>query len=173
MGAEGDWEVIEKAAPFKPQTLSRWRDSTTGATRIIWTVDGKKLRGNDRMTVSPGFLLSGATDDSALPFKMVITAQGGSSFRKTQGKGVVQLKCEGPREGQKSIAFSLSVGSGHHSDSRLQPQRGPVTHNFGQSGICGLPKKCEVWDFSQVLHEQSQTFVVVLDVACSDMLSTQ
>lgn len=167
--AEGDWEALEKVAGFHPQTLSRWRNHTTGAMRIVWTVDGKKFRGNDRLTVSPGFLLSDTHGNDALPFKMMIHPHGGGSFRKAAGKGVVQLKCESPGEVQDSITFRLSVGSGHHADSGLQAPRGPVTHNFGQSGICGLPKKCEVWDFSAVLDEPSQTFVVLLDVGAADV----
>lgn len=170
----GPWEVLlEAPQPFQPQTLSQWRNNTTGSTCICWTVDGRKLRSNDRLTVSPLFALSdGHVDAPPLPFKMIISpkvasdGKGGASFRKANGRAIIQLKCEAPREELESypISFFLSACSGNQQDPRLQASRGPVTCNFAQSGVCGLPKDCETWDFLDVVDEQTRTFVVCLEV---------
>jgi len=170
----GPWEVLVAAPqPFQPQTLSQWRNNTTGSTCICWTVDGRKLRSNDRLTVSPLFALSdGHVDAPPLPFKMIISpkvasdGKGGASFRKANGRAIIQLKCEAPREELESypISFFLSACSGNQQDPRLQAARGPVTCNFAQTGVCGLPKDCETWDFLDVVDEQTRTFVVCLEV---------
>jgi len=160
--------------PFQPQTLSQWTDRAAGGSTFInWTVDAKKLRANDRLTVSPLFkLCDGNVNAPPLPFKMTVTpkmvsdGKGGASFRKAKGKAIIQLKCEAPREDMESnpIRFYLSAWSGRQEDPRMQAARGPVTCNFAQSGICGLPKDREIWDFPSVVDEQSQTFVISLEV---------
>jgi len=169
------------ARSFQPQTLRQYWCRTTGVTRTEWTVDAKKLRSNDRLTVSPLFKLSdGHVNLPLLPFKMIINprsaseGKGGASFRKSKGQAIIQLKCEAPREESESypISFYLSAGSGRDEDLRILAQRGPVTKNFAQSGVCGLPKALEIWDFldvegqslNPVVDEQSQTFVVCLEV---------
>jgi hypothetical protein len=158
---------------FQPQTLRQYWCRTTGVTRTEWVVDGRKLRSNDRLTVSPLFKLSdGHVNLPPLPFKMIISpkseseGKGGASFRKSKGQAVIVLKCEAPREELESypISFYLSAGSGRDEDPRILAQRGPVTRDFTQSGVCGLPKECESWDLLDVVDEQSQTFVVCLEV---------
>lgn len=171
---EDEWEVLEQPAqPFQPQTLSQWRSRFTGAACVYWTVDGNKLRSNDRSTVSPLFKLSdGHADAPPLPFKMMITpkagtdSKGGSSFRNAHGRCVIQLKCEAPREELDSypITFYFSAGSGRQDNERCHAPRGPVTLNFAQSGIAGLPKDCEVFDLLDIMDLQSRTFVVCLEV---------
>lgn len=168
---EQEWEALELAPqPFQPQTLNQWRSRKTGATFVYWTVDGRKLRSNDRLTVSPLFKLpSGCEDVPPLPFKMIISplvvseGKGGASFRKASGRAIIQLKCEAPCEGQTPISFNLSAGGGRQ-DQGFTAARGPVTNNFAQSGVCGLPKDRETWDFSSLVDEDSQTFVVCLEV---------
>jgi len=176
IGGEEEWEVVEQALPFQPQTLSHWRSRATGTTYIQWTVDGNKLRSNDRLTVSPLFKLSdGHVNAPPLPFKMMISpkiasnGKGGASFRKAEGRSVIQLKCEAPRDEAEScpISFYLSAGSGRQENECRHAPRGPVTCNFAQSGLCGLPKECEVWDLLDIEDKQSHTFVVCLEVLSS------
>jgi len=171
---EQDWEVLEHSPqPFQPQSLTQLKDRRTGSSFVYWTVDAKKLRSNDRLTVSPLFkLCDGHADAPPLPFKMTVTpkvvsdGKGGASFRKAKGKSIIQLKCEAPREDMESypIRFYLSAWSGREEDPRTLPERGPVTCNFAQSGICGLPKDCEIWDFPEAVDQASQTFVICLEV---------
>jgi hypothetical protein len=173
------WETLEQPPEqFQPQTLSHWRNRTTGCTVIYWTVDAKKLWSNDRLTVSPFFKLSdGHVNAPPLPFKMTVTpkivcdGKGGASFRMAKGRGYIQLKCEAPRDDEVMesypIRFCLSAWSGREEDPRSLPARGPVEWNFARSGICGLPKECEydIWDFNDVVDLASQTFVICLEVS--------
>lgn len=171
-----EWEPLGKAPePFQRHTLNRYRNRRTGDTRIEWIVDGRKLRSNDRNAVSPGFELAvGQTNAQPRPFKMIITpnvssdGRGGSSFRRAKGCGSVQLKCEAPPEevGNLPVSFHLSAGNGRHDKPNLQGPRGPVIHNFAQSGVSGLTKKTsdDIWDFLSVLDKDSDTFVVQLDI---------
>lgn len=171
--SEGEWEVLVDSPPFQPQTLSHWRSRFTGDSYVFWTVDARKLRTNDRLTVSPLFKLSdGHLHAPPLPFKMIISpkvapdGKGSGSFKKAQGKAIIQLKCEAPREELDStpITFYLSAGSGSTENSQQLPVRGPVTCNFAQSGVCGLPKESDTWSFLDVVDDKSQTFVVCLQV---------
>lgn len=174
-----EWETLQEPPErFQPQTLSQWRNRTTGSTVIYWTVDAKKLRSNDRLTVSPLFKLSdGHVNAPPLPFKMTVTpkvvsdGKGGASFRMAKGRGAIQLKCEAPRDDEDMesypIRFCLSAWSGREEHPRQLPARGPVECNFARSGICGLPKEQEydIWDFNDVVDEASQTFVICLEVS--------
>jgi len=147
--------ITDAFGSFQPQTVS-FNHGVDGVTSVMWTVDGRKLRNSDRVAVSPLFQLSdGFVESTPLPFKMIISpsagvdGKGGASFRKSNGKGCIQLKCEAPREcGTNSpLTFWLSVSSGRPDNPLLQQPRGPVTEDFTRSGMCGLPKENEVWNF--------------------------
>jgi len=156
---------------YRSQTVMRFACESSGVCCIRWTVDAKKLRGHDRGAVSPLFELSDASLGASLPFKMVISpkvsgvGKGGSSFRMANGQGMIQLKCEAPRDDLASspLTFWLSVGGGRGSEA-FQVPRGPVQHNFAESGMRGLPKDLEIWDFNGLVDTTSQTFVVCLAV---------
>lgn len=130
----------------------------------------KKLRGNERLTVSPLFAVSDGLNAPPLPFKMIMSSKNvadgkGTSFKMAKGHGIVQLKCEAPREVQNPFAFFLSVGTGPSENPKALPARGPVMCDFVKSGVHGLPKACEIWDFSEVVDHKSQTFIVCLEIA--------
>jgi len=144
-----------------------------GFTRVMWIVGAQKLRTNDRTAVSPLFeLFDGRAGASLLPFKMIInpspssTGPGGASFKNAHGKGTIQLKCETRRDGETAndLTFWLSVSSGRSEKPLLQEARGPVTENFIRSGIRGLPKQIEEWDFPASIDDATKTFVVCLTV---------
>lgn len=100
--------------------------------------------------------------------KAVSDSKGGASFKKSRGHGFVQLKCEAElAEAIANVRFRISIGSG----DKLQPPRGPVSHNFSSSAVCGLPKDQEEWDFSSVVDPDSATFVVCLEIVPQDMAS--
>lgn len=155
----------------QPQTLTRAFSVKSGFFRVHWTVDGRKLRGNEKQTVSPPFELSFGHKFPSVTFKMMIypemvnEGKGGSCFRKSKGRGYVQIKCEAELEESVAWAsFRISIGSG----SKTVGPRGPRYHNFSQSAVTGLeegPTKDEhIWDFTEVLDEASQTFVVCLEI---------
>lgn len=151
----------------QPQSLTRMMGH--GVERVLWTVDARKLHGSDRVAVSPPFELSCG---APVTFKMMIApklsfdGKGGASFRKARGRGVVQLKCEAQMNEMMSgsLEFYISIGSGCSPHARWEPPRGPVKHNFTRSGICGLPRDQEEWDFNAVVDEASQTFAICLEV---------
>jgi len=105
-----------------------------------------------------------------VPFKMIIRskavngARGGAHFRKASGRGFVELKCKAEVaevEQIGNINFWISVGNGPHAHD----PRGPVSHNFASSSaVCALPEENDEWDFSSVVDEPSQTFLVSLDI---------
>eukprot|EP00913_Durusdinium_trenchii_P026772 g25113.t1 len=167
----------------QPQTLTRAFSVKSGFFRVHWTVDGRKLRGNEKQTVSPPFELSFGPKFPSVTFKMmiypemehggiwvlpcIITAglQPSCLFplifvRKSKGRGYVQIKCEAELEESVAwVSFRISIGSG----SKTVGPRGPRYHNFSQSAE-GPTKDEHIWDFTEVLDEASQTFVVCLEI---------
>lgn len=154
-------------AARQPQTLTTTMRGDI--CHVHWTIDARKLHGSDRVAVSPPFELACG---APVTFKMMVSpkvsfdGKGGASFRKARGCGIVQLKCEAQVSEviAGSMTFRLSIGSGFGEKAVWQEARGPVQHNFTKSGICGLPKDEEEWDFNSVVDESSQTFVVCLEV---------
>jgi len=151
----------------QPQTLTRTFSINSACFRVHWTVDARKLRGNDKQAVSPPFELSFGSQFPNVTFKMMIypkivnDSKGGASFKKAKGRGYVQLKCEAElSEAIANVQFRISIGSG----DRQEDPRGPVSHNFSSSAVCGLPKDLEEWDFQSVVDQESMTFVVCLEI---------
>merc|ERR1719429_332401 len=108
------------AAP-QPQTLTRTHSVYSGCYRVHWTVDAWKLRGNDKQAVSPPFDLCLGSQLPSVTFKMILYPKvmndnrGGASFKKSHGRGFIQLKCESDLSGAQAIAnvnFRISIGSG-------------------------------------------------------------
>jgi len=155
----------EGGGPPMPQTLQRSTSVSTRAARIEWTVDARKLRGNDKSAVSPPFELT--CGGRTLPFRMMIypkqvnDQKGGASFKKSRGKGTVTVKCEADlTQLTTPLQFRIYVGAG----ANRQTPRGPVEHDFSASAVCTLPKDVEEWDFSEARDAVSSTFVVGLEV---------
>jgi len=152
-----------RASLQQPHSVVQELDASTGVRRVLWSVDAGKLKGHERQTVSPSFeLLLG----SPVNFRLVIfprpnlDGKGSASFKKSNGRGSVLLKCEACHG---VVTFWMSIGNGRQEDPTNQP-RGPVTHDFARHSTCGLPKSLEQWDFSSVVDESSNTFVVCLDI---------
>jgi len=156
--------VLAVPAAPQPQTLMRSFSLSTCNVRIQWHVDARKLRGNDKQAVSPPFELS--FGNQLVTFKMMLypkvvsDAKGGASFKKAKGTGFVQLKCEAElSEDVAQVKFRIGIGNGS-----LAERRGPISHNFSQSAVCGLPKDQEEFDFPSVIDADSMTFLIVLEI---------
>lgn len=178
VGPAGTSSALPASAPAPPNPpLTRAFSVNSGIYRVHWTVDARKLKSNDKVAVSPQFEVSFGT---AVPFKMLIhpkyisEGKGGGSFRKAKGRGKIELKCEGVVEGMSALVrYRLSIGSGRAGDtSKVQKPR-PLTyveHNFANSGVSGLPKESDInpdgeeWNFLEVVDDDSQTFVVCLEI---------
>eukprot|EP00931_Biecheleriopsis_adriatica_P056466 TRINITY_DN33457_c0_g1_i2.p1 TRINITY_DN33457_c0_g1~~TRINITY_DN33457_c0_g1_i2.p1 ORF type:complete len:363 (-),score=84.37 TRINITY_DN33457_c0_g1_i2:118-1167(-) len=154
----------------QPQTLTRSYSVQSGFFRVHWTVDGRKLKSNDKQTVSPPFELSFGSQFPSVTFKMMIYPQavaegkGGCCFKKSKGRGYVQLKCEAElAEAIAKVLFRISIGNGDF----MKAPRGPVEHDFALSAVCGLDEHEAIWDFMEVVEQDSLTFVVCLEIVPS------
>mmetsp|Transcript_106438 Transcript_106438/g.266735 ORF Transcript_106438/g.266735 Transcript_106438/m.266735 type:complete len:389 (+) Transcript_106438:92-1258(+) len=150
-----DASLASARAPVLERTFS----VSSSAHLIRWTVDAKKLNSSDREAVSPSFGLEvgkPAMFKLKIKPKKVHDLRGGASFKKAKGKGSVELLC---LEDVASIVnFRVAVGSGQDPG---EPLGGPVTHDFSEGKTCGLEA---TWDFSKHVDEETQTFVVVLEI---------
>lgn len=144
--------------------------------KVHWRVDARKLRGSDKMAVSPSFSFMPLRGLEQMPvtFKMMIYPKyvcdnkGSASFKKSQGRGRVRLKCESDVvPGATEFQFSIAVGHDHSAThgAPLQPARGPVAHNFAHTAVGGLPRSEEEWDFGAATDPTSMTFLVSLAIA--------
>lgn len=165
----GRWEAPERREPPpQPQTLVH-EQTLNGIARICWTVDAKKLRGSDKVAVSPAFEMPSipGTFRMMLCPKAVSERKGGASFKKAKGRGFVQLKCEAAlgEAGCGNMTLQICVGSGRPDTPWQSPLKGPVQHNFAENGVCCIPSRLEEeWNFSKAVDEASQTFVVCLEI---------
>lgn len=133
-----------------------------GVSRVWWSVEARKLDGNDKQAVSPTFEL--VARDARVAFKIMLfpaaaaAGKGQSSFKKARGQGVVQLKCESdPLPAAVHFFVRISVGSA--------PLRGPVAHSFSRSAVCGLPAEMERFDFRAAVDRGNRMFTVCLELA--------
>jgi len=147
----------------QPHTLTRDQSvSQPHLNRINWTVDARKLRGNDKQAVSPPFSLNFGPQFHDIVFKLMLypkvvsDSKGGASFKKARGCGFVQLKCEAElSQADANVQWRIVIGG---------VARGPVIHNFSNSAVSRLPKDKEEWEFSTAVDQDSQTFVVCLEI---------
>jgi len=188
LGALGEQPLSSAAEPGRnkvlpqvpqPQTLSRILDSN-GFYQVIWTVDARKLKSNDKQAVSPPFNLHFNEAYPDVTFKLMIypkaeqpktehasrkseeTLSRGAACFKKSGSGTIQLKCENDLSNSKtSVSFQLTIGN---SEMRLpmRPAEGPMSHTFSQSAMAGLPKEVglDIWNLNEVVDSKSTTFYV-------------
>mmetsp|Transcript_30563 Transcript_30563/g.65858 ORF Transcript_30563/g.65858 Transcript_30563/m.65858 type:complete len:405 (+) Transcript_30563:113-1327(+) len=155
----------------QPQSIIQ-HQLANGHLQIYWIVDARKLKGNDKGAVSPSFHIFFDGEHPHVPFKMMLypkvvnEAKGGSSFKRAHGRGCIQLKCENPLpEHIDRVSFRIAVGSRLGAPlEEWQETRGPAAHRFSECAVCGLAKEEEEWDFSTVVHADSQSFVISLEM---------
>lgn len=142
-----------------------------GSLRVNWMAEARKLKGNDRQAVSPKFVVP--FDGFTLPFRILIHAlatdegRAGQSFRKANGKGKLELKCEG-RVGVKAMMRYTfepgKTGDGAGQEARPQGEPDPmeVENDFKERLICSDDN---VWDFQKYIKPDKPTmFLVCLDI---------
>mmetsp|Transcript_11808 Transcript_11808/g.21507 ORF Transcript_11808/g.21507 Transcript_11808/m.21507 type:complete len:496 (-) Transcript_11808:189-1676(-) len=144
------------------------------AQGALWIVDAKKLTQNYKQAVSPEFRITFGSGPSKkeVVFKLIIYPRthadggkkGNGSFKKTRGRGVVQLKCDTVLTDAAGAEVTFSIGIGSSDETAEHQMRGPVLHNFAQSAVCGLEKSEEEWDFQQAV-DNTGTFGVSLEIA--------
>ncbi|CAE8710370.1 unnamed protein product [Polarella glacialis] len=162
------------ASEKRAQVLQRAFSVASSIYRIRWTVDARKLISTDREAVSPSFELSFFA--GPVVFKMILrprqisSERGGACFRGSRGKGTVELRCmaESDTAEKLAVTFRLGVGSSNNSNSSSNSNsmklRGPVRHDFSEKQTSGLPPGQAEWDFRRAVDEDTQTFVVCLEI---------
>jgi len=167
--------TVESVPVERPPQPSGPLTCTTGASgdcsRVQWVIEERKLKGQDKQAVSPAFTLD-LPELGPTPFRLTIyprpvsESRGGAGFRRAKGQGRVELKCEAqlPPPGARGakgggVVFRIAVGR----ESKAQPWRGPVRHDFSEHSCCGLPRGQEDWDF-QAAVDESRTFAVHLEL---------
>lgn len=149
----------------QPQKLFRTYVMSSGIDRAYWTVEAGKLKSNSRVMVSPALTVSCPGTAEKLVLKMVINPSSGSSFKSSAGKGFVQIKCESNPDQYQSTQFTFRIGiSSGRGDGKWQEMRGPVSWNFRENVICGLPQDQRDWNFTEVVDEKSNTFAICLEI---------
>lgn len=146
---------VETSDPFPANASISVFESHT------WTVDAKKLRGNDRSVVSRPFSLAiGGPTCPVVACKMMLYAKtvmdrkGGQSFKQSGGQGTLQLKCEHDLTDSMENIVELRFSLGTNGASR------EVKHDFAQSAAC----TSQDWDFSKAVNKKKQTFEVHVEV---------
>jgi len=128
------------------------------ALRLRWTVDARKLRKNTHIIVSPIFHLP-IGREHPMPFKLLLhPKKDAGSFRASKGVGTIRLKCEATVQESPDVSLQLRFGV------NKQTWRGPVLHNFAQSGICSLLEDQQEWNFISGIEQDSQTSLIFLEV---------
>jgi hypothetical protein len=154
--------------------------STNRSSEIVWRVDSRKLNGHDKQAVSPSFDLWCGESPSRATFTLMMHAKeitkgdsdkednldsklklARTSFKKSSGYGYLQLKCQTgiAKDIPMVVKFTLSIGDGEGQD---RGPRGPVTHNFAEKAVKGLPGELELWDFKGAVDTDSETVLVRL-----------
>ena len=134
--------------------------------RVHWTLHGKTLSDKTKQAVSPAFLLSFGKDFENVAFKLMLNIYSKQSakkktFKETEGKGRVQLKCEAELASNAlPVRFKIGAGIGEYAE----PSRNEVQHNFSQSAVAALPLEQDEFDFKKVLDPTTNTFTIRLEI---------
>eukprot|EP00931_Biecheleriopsis_adriatica_P082710 TRINITY_DN5615_c0_g1_i2.p1 TRINITY_DN5615_c0_g1~~TRINITY_DN5615_c0_g1_i2.p1 ORF type:complete len:467 (-),score=104.30 TRINITY_DN5615_c0_g1_i2:199-1437(-) len=152
----------------RAQVLQRAFSVASNIYRVRWTVDARKLKSTDREAVSPKFDLSFAgpvTFNMVMRPRAVGQERGEASFRRSRGRGTIMVRCmaESDTVQKPVVTFRIGVGSSETGSRQLKP-RGPVRHDFSEKNMCGLPSGQDEWDFGKAVDEQTQTFVICLEI---------
>jgi len=136
----------------EPQNVHIYHMERPGSYLVKWYVDSRKLRSNDKHVISPGFELYHPGTGKLLRFligafpKNCGTENPDANFKKSDGRGMFQLKCDTPPKDHGCLpcrfGFSVSNGemrtaSGHFTLSNCLaelPTEESTFHIFGGVG---------------------------------------
>lgn len=131
-----------------------------GTTRVEWIVDARKIKGTDKVIVSPPFevpSLSSSIFKMMITPKLVMEGKGGASFKKSKGRGTVQLKCESQLDDGGTLAFQMSAGCGESNVLFVCQEE----WNFADVPLYHCQEEC---DFTKCLDVAKRSFSVILEV---------
>jgi hypothetical protein len=165
--AAGQPEEIPVPQPTQ-QSKNLTLSQSPGYLHARWSMDARKLRSNDKHAVSPSFELP-IKDGPKGPFKIIMQPKptslghGGECFKKSKGRGMLQLKCESDEfDPCTSLTFSFAIGRG----ITMQGPCTPFTHDFAANAMAEACRTVE-WDFAAAVEAGAQTLDVELRISQS------
>jgi len=167
--AELLYRMVNKAPRPQPLYWTQCRDACCFS--VCWTLDARKVRGNDKQVVSPLLELPLAPGGRHVKLRLMIypreaEMQRVQNFRSSRSRGLIQIKCEPDRSCPTlPVRFALAVGTG----SRTQGAKGPVDNDFAKNNMCGLPKYQDDWDFFSATDTSNMTVPVYLELTRIDV----
>lgn len=139
--------------------------------RVHWSMDARKLFGNDDRIVSPPFCVCLGPTYSDMTFRLMVHAKvarnrfGRSSFKQSGGQGKISIKRESELSGSTPLfIYSMSIGDG----SIVDRARGPASNNFAERSVAGLLESEELWDLRSSIDRNSMTLDVLLHIQAKD-----
>ena len=136
-----------------PQTIQVHPTGRPGSYLVKWFLDSRKLKSNDKQAISPGFMLYHPCTGQFLRFligafpKDWSAANPEANFKKAEGRGFFQLKCDTQPKDQGCLpcrfGFSVSneemrIASSHFTESKciveLPDADDAMFHVFGATG---------------------------------------
>ncbi|OLP87680.1 Opioid growth factor receptor [Symbiodinium microadriaticum] len=136
-----------------PQTIQVHPTGRPGSYLVKWFLDSRKLKSNDKQIISPGFMLYHPGTGQFLRFligafpKDWSAANPEANFKKAEGRGFFQLKCDTQPKDQGCLpcrfGFSVSneemrIACSHFTESKciveLPDADCAIFHVFGATG---------------------------------------
>lgn len=107
---------------------------------LHWQVHQRQLNSSEKMIMAPTFSLSFGEGELQVPFKLAIIAANDTSFRKSRGKGYVQLKRVGGLPAELAdVELRVDLGQ-----SQIAGAEDVCRHNFANACSARLPQRGEV-----------------------------
>merc|ERR1712087_902845 len=80
----------------------------------------------------------------------------GRSFKKSSGKGHIELKCRDPDPADVQIQIFAYIGMGQQSGHRSCG----VRHNFAMKPTVLIPSEMKTWAFLEAVHSETKNVTV-------------
>jgi len=127
-----------------PQTMQIHPTGRPGSYLVKWFLDSRKLKTNDKQVISPGFMLYHPCTGQFLRFligafpKDWSAANPEANFKKAEGKGFFQLKCDTQPKDQGCLPCRFGFSVSHFTESKciveLPDADDALFHVFGAIG---------------------------------------
>ncbi|CAD7957340.1 unnamed protein product [Amoebophrya sp. A120] len=167
---------VDYTIPATPHALRRQTSINSGAHRVTWNVEAKRLKSTDKLCVSPAFSVLQIED---VKYRIVLYppetgnySKGQGNFRSSKGKGRIVLKCDTAMGDVEEVGskFQLSFRFFVGGPDKKPKISGPMTNDFTELNTKGLPK-AEEWDFLQ--HAERGNLLVGVEARQASFTSTQ
>mmetsp|Transcript_34395 Transcript_34395/g.97553 ORF Transcript_34395/g.97553 Transcript_34395/m.97553 type:complete len:265 (-) Transcript_34395:72-866(-) len=136
------------------------RSEGEAVSTLHWCLDKRVLSASGAHHTSQTFQLSLGPGHGEVPFKLAIFATNGS-FKKSRGRGYVQLKCMG--EVPAALADVELSASAAAVAAEGQVEDGVCRHNFALAVSAKLPRRGDI-DFAAVVDEITGSFEITVEL---------